>query len=345
VTRLAAAAGLLGLAIATALLVRAGLGPVAAAFAAGGAGVALATLFHLVPMALNARAWQLLAGRGRGRTLRFFTWLVWVREAVNGLLPVARVGGEVATARMLTRHGVRTAPAVASLVLDVTLTLVTQAVFTLIGLGLLAARHPGSVLARPAWLCLAAGVPIVAALIWVQRSGALRWIERIVRLPAALRAGASPRRLDRAVQALWRRRARLVRSAGWQLAGWVAMAGELWIFLRAAGAPIPVLDAVLIEALVQALASAAFVVPGALGVQEGAFLALGGVVGLSPDVALALALSRRARDVLLFVPALIVWQLGAGRRLLHPQRGRAACDGPEIPPEPRRGDCARGDAK
>ena len=344
-TRLAAAAGLVGLALATALLVRAGFGPVAAAFAAGGAGVALATLFHLVPMALNARAWQLLAGRGRTRSLRFFTWLVWVREAVNGLLPVARVGGEVATARMLTRRGVRAAPAVASLVLDVTLTLVTQAIFTLVGLGLLAARHPGSVLARPAWLCLAAGVPAVAALIWVQRSGALRWMERLVFLPAALRARASPRRIDRAVQALWRRRARLVRFAGWQLAGWIAIAGELWIFLRAAGAPISILDAILVESLVQALASVAFVVPGALGVQEGAFLALGGVVGVHPDVALALALSRRARDVLLFVPALVVWQAGAGRRLLRPRTGRAERDRPEIPAKARRGNCASGDAK
>ena len=45
--------------------------------------------------------------------------------------------------------------------------------------------------------------------------------------------------------------------------------------------------------------------PGALGVQEGGFLVVGGLVGLPPELALALALVRRARDVIIFVPALI----------------------------------------
>jgi hypothetical protein len=40
------------------------------------------------------------------------------------------------------------------------------------------------------------------------------------------------------------------------------------------------------------------------------------LVGLPPELALALALVRRARDVIVFVPALIVWQIGAGRRAL-----------------------------
>jgi hypothetical protein len=33
-------------------------------------------------------------------------------------------------------------------------------------------------------------------------------------------------------------------------------------------------------------------------------------------LALALALMRRARDVLLFLPALVIWQVAAGRRAL-----------------------------
>ena len=73
----------------------------------------------------------------------------------------------------------------------------------------------------------------------------------------------------------------------------------------------------MIEALIQVLSSAAFVVPAALGVQEGGFLVLGGLIGLTPDVALALALVRRTRDVVIFVPALAWWQLSLGRRLLR----------------------------
>jgi putative membrane protein len=277
-------------------------------------------------MALNARAWQLLLGRGRGRSLALFTRLVWVREAVNALLPVARVGGEVAAARMLRYRGVAAPAAIASLVLDMTVSLGTQALFTAAGLALMAWRHPGSALARLAWLSLALAVPVAAATAWVQRSGVLPAAGRIGHRLLGDRAGGlhgSAQRLDRALRALWRRRARVLGCAMWQLAGWTAAAGEIWIFLHAAGAEIALADVIVVEALVQAFASAAFVVPGALGVQEGAFLAAGGAVGLSPQVALALALARRARDLLVFVPALLAWQAGEGRRMLRPRAAAA----------------------
>jgi uncharacterized membrane protein YbhN (UPF0104 family) len=82
------------------------------------------------------------------------------------------------------------------------------------------------------------------------------------------------------------------------------------------GHPLSLGDALIIESLIQALSSSAFVVPGALGVQEGGFMVIGALVGLGPDVALALALGRRARDIMLLLPALIAWQVGLARRLL-----------------------------
>jgi hypothetical protein len=51
-------------------------------------------------------------------------------------------------------------------------------------------------------------------------------------------------------------------------------------------------------------------------VQEGSFLVIGSLLGLSQEEALALALVRRARDVLVYGPALAIWQLGEGRRLI-----------------------------
>jgi putative membrane protein len=324
VSRAAALLALAGLAAATALMAHHGFGAVLAAFAAAGVGVLWSSLFHVVAMALNARAWQAVVPRGRGRSLPFFTWMVWVRESVNGLLPVARVGGEVATARLLVRRGVAAPAAVASLVVDMTLTLATQLVFTLAGVALLARHGPGGPLARTAWLSLGVAVPVVAVLLAVQRSGLFELLGRLARTVAGARFDrlvGGARRLDRAVRAVYRARARVLRCAAWQLAGWAAGAGEIWIFLAFAGARASVWDALAIEAIVQALSSAAFVVPGALGVQEGGFLAVGGAVGLSPDLALALALARRARDVLLFVPALLVWQGQEGRRLLAAREG------------------------
>jgi uncharacterized membrane protein YbhN (UPF0104 family) len=49
-------------------------------------------------------------------------------------------------------------------------------------------------------------------------------------------------------------------------------------------------------------------VPGALGVQEGAFVMIGAALGIDATTALALATARRLRDVIVFFPGLIAWQ-------------------------------------
>ena len=54
-------------------------------------------------------------------------------------------------------------------------------------------------------------------------------------------------------------------------------------------------------------------VPGALGVQEGAFIVIGAALGLDATTALALATARRLRDAIVFFPGLIAWQWAATR--------------------------------
>ena len=102
----------------------------------------------------------------------------------------------------------------------------------------------------------------------------------------------------------------------WQMIAWLSGTGEIALALSYLGHPLPLVEAFMIEALIQASVSAAFVVPGALGVQEGGFLLFGHMLGLTPEIAVALAVIRRCRDVLLFVPGLIVWQVQEGRWLL-----------------------------
>jgi putative membrane protein len=317
--RAASLFGLAGLALATALFLWQGVGPVLAAFAAAGIGILWASLFHFAPMALNARAWQILLPRGRRGSLAFYLWSVWLREAVNGLLPVARIGGEVVSAQLLMRHGLSAPKAVASLVVDMTVSLVSQFAFTVLGLSLLAIDGGGGTVARSVALGLLAAIPLVGAVVLVQRVGVFSVLARIFRALFgdrfdALVGGAAP--LDRSVRRLYRRRRAVLASFLWQLAGWIAGAGEIWLALLFLGHPIAAFDAVAVEAVIQALTSGAFIVPGGIGVQEAGFVAIGALIGLPPELALALALVRRARDVIIFVPALVAWQIGAGRRML-----------------------------
>jgi len=61
--------------------------------------------------------------------------------------------------------------------------------------------------------------------------------------------------------------------------------------------------------------SAAFAVPGGLGVQEGGYLVVGNLLGIPGEAAFALSLIARVRELALGIPGLVAWQLVEGRRL------------------------------
>ena len=54
----------------------------------------------------------------------------------------------------------------------------------------------------------------------------------------------------------------------------------------------------------------------ALGVQEGAYVLLAPLFGVGTDTALAMSVLKRARDVAIGVPVLLLWQAAEGRRAL-----------------------------
>jgi uncharacterized membrane protein YbhN (UPF0104 family) len=68
-----------------------------------------------------------------------------------------------------------------------------------------------------------------------------------------------------------------------------------------------------IESLGQVVRSMGFLVPGALGVQEGGYVLVCGLFGIPPEQALALSLVRRLRDLLLGLPGLVAWRWEAAR--------------------------------
>ena len=94
------------------------------------------------------------------------------------------------------------------------------------------------------------------------------------------------------------------------------MAGTAgWIAYRALGVPVDFDDVLAIEALLSALAAAAFLVPVNAGVQEAGYAGLGAIFGVPPELSLGVSLIRRARDVVVGVPILLLWQYLEFRRL------------------------------
>ena len=61
-------------------------------------------------------------------------WARWIGESVNGLLPVAQIGGDIAKARLLIKRQLPAAETGATVVVDTTLAAVGQMLFAIAGL-------------------------------------------------------------------------------------------------------------------------------------------------------------------------------------------------------------------
>src|SRR5258708_34099030 len=104
---------------------------------------------------------------------------------------------------------------------------------------------------------------------------------------------------------------------------WLLGGVEVMLALYLVGVSVDLREGLIIESLGQALRAVGFAVPASLGVQEGGYVLICGVLGISPQAAIELSLLKRVREVALGVPALIVWQIIEGRRLVDRIGGAA----------------------
>ena len=320
-----------------------------------GWGVVPVLLVRLVLVALMGAAWFVLApgtsgsgapagapGRPASAPPAFapfawapFAWARLIRDSASECLPLSQLGGFVLGARALTiglPFG-RAAPraggafAAASTVVDVTLELVAQLLYLAGGLALLHAVRPHLPLVGSLTEGAGALGAAVAAFLLLQRRGALL-VERAATRVLRRWTGLAQRTAQalRSLAAIHASRRRLAAGIVLHLAAWIGNGLEAWLILSLMGHAIPVRAALIIDSLLYGLRSFAFMVPNALGVQETGYVVLGGLFGLDMQTCLALSLLRRARDLLLGVPALAAWQLTEGRRLTE-RAGRNAAFG------------------
>jgi hypothetical protein len=171
-------------------------------------------------------------------------------------------------------------------------------------------------LVAPALAGLAALTAGIAGFVLVQHAQPFARLSRVLAglLPRAEALHGSATELDDLVHAPWRRPLRLAASLGLGLAALVLQTAEVWVASRVLGVPLGIGEAALLKSLTVTLANVAFVVPNAYGLQEGAYLVLGPIVGLSPEAALALALAVRCRGLLIDLPGVAGWSVVEARR-------------------------------
>jgi uncharacterized membrane protein YbhN (UPF0104 family) len=134
--------------------------------------------------------------------------------------------------------------------------------------------------------------------------------------------------MDADVLRLYGERRAVLASGCWHMLVWFVGIAEVWYALHLLGHPVDLRTALLFESLGQAIRTGAFAVPGALGIQEGGYVLVGGALGIEPGVALGLSLVRRVRELLLGVPGLASWQASAIRRAFRKRPEGVGADTP-----------------
>ncbi|MGY2735207.1 lysylphosphatidylglycerol synthase domain-containing protein [Sphingomonas sp. UYP23] len=312
-------ATIVGLAVAAGTVGTVGIGQVLAAMASiGWIGMATFVIWSGGVLGLLGMAWLAVATDQPSDRLWLFVWARTTREAATDILPFSQLGGLVVGARTLAAFGVPQPVIYASMIADMTTEMAAQLIFTLGGVAVLLmilSHAPVQQGLVPLALGgVAAMVALMALFVFAQKP-VLRLAGSLGArmLPGSVAAMAAVRdQLD----AIYREPRRVLTAFVFNLAAWLASAAGAWIALQFMGSHVPLWAVLMIEALIFTLRSVAFAIPGAIGVQEAAYVLIGPLVGLPPATALALSLLKRARDVIIAVPALLAWQVGEARRVV-----------------------------
>jgi len=315
-----------GIAAVVCLTLWSGADLVANAVFAVGFGSVLVVIARAIAVAGAGVGWWLLFPSEQRPPIGTCVLLRFVREGTNALLPLAQIGGEAIGARCLALTGTRTSVAAASVIVDVLVQAATQFAFALVGVTMLTAMGGDETVVRASAIGVAVALPALSGFFLAQRRGGHRMLKGLLARLSGGRDWMAFGAIDdlyARLDALYGRRDGMAAAFLVHLAVWCFGAIEVWIVLSCMGYHVTYGEAVIIESLMHAARGAAFVVPGALGVQEGGLIVLCAIFGVPAEAALALSLVKRVPDIVLGLPGVIVWQAMEGRRYFATQRAAA----------------------
>ncbi len=314
----------IGLAVMTGLIAWQGLGDVSDIILASGWPILLVPLAWSPTVFLGTLSWQLLFAADRQPPYRQLFMALWMGRSINTLLPVASLGGEVVKARMLILWGYPKAEASASVVVDKTVQVFGTIIWGLIGVLLLVHYSVEQDLVAAALTGFAVLGAGAAGFVMVQKIGiASAMVKSAHRVTKAdmfetMKDGAS--QVDTCVRETYARPKRLILATLWRTITLLLQTAEVWAAAYVLGHPITVMEAMFLKSMTSTLSDVAFIIPNAYGIQEGAFVVLGAMIGLPPDLMLAVSLSIRIRELIVDIPGLAIWQHAEGKHFFAKRR-------------------------
>ncbi len=201
----------------------------------GWLGLTAIVAVRAIIVAICGLAWAcLLRERAPGSTWSCVR-LRFVREAVNVLLPVASVGGDILGARLILLAGVPAGLAGASIIVDLLMQASAQAAFALVGVIALRDLDTSGTAAVGIANAVGLGLLPLGAFFFVQRIGAGPWGQQALgrlalRWPTLVPGGVVA--VQRALDQLWHRAAPVLAAFALHSGAWLLGTCEVYIALR-----------------------------------------------------------------------------------------------------------------
>ncbi len=112
---------------------------------------------------------------------------------------------------------------------------------------------------------------------------------------------------------------------------WLLGVVEIYYVMRFLGHPVSLMDAWIIEAMAQLVRAGTFFIPANIGAQEGIFVLICSAITGNPAMGLAVAMIRRAREIVWIVGGLGLWSLYSLTPLFTPKGEQASIEDEPVP--------------
>jgi len=219
-------------------------------------------------------------------------------EALNLVTTLGSVGGEAVKVWLL-RSAVSYEASVPSVIIAKTTSTIAQTLLLVVGLVVAKAFVPvkGDVISAM-FALLAVETLLVGGFLVTQLAGLVRRAGGLLAWAGLIEDSSYAERLDESLRGFYRHRwHRFLLSVAFHFCGWLLGALEVAAMLFVLDIPAGVATATVIEAVGSGVRFATFLVPGSLGVLEGANTGLFVALGLGASAGLAFSLVRRARQL------------------------------------------------
>ena len=291
-----------------------------------GWGMAVVLALYLGTFSIDSLTW-LITLRTTPITPQWFLRMWQVRlvgEAFNMTVPAAGMGGEPLKAVLLKQqYGVGYRHGTASLFLSKTVNMIGLAIFLAAGFVLMLGHG-----ALPGAYILVGGIGLAgfaaATLIFfsIQRFGlssALAgWLSRrrvLRRLAGSLE---NIQQVESHFTGFYRgSRRRFAVAVSLGLLSWMVGVLEIYYALEFLGHPVSIAEAWIIEAMAQMMRAGSFFIPASIGIQDGALVLMCAAITGSPELGVAVALVRRAREIVWIAAGFaLAWLFHLSRRAI-----------------------------